>query len=811
MAVISFTDDITRQNDLDTSATFGTIGGGPGAAIITAMRYQGTAAAARRINASNTDHGFTITEGTTRDTTTAAFRTFFFKGFLKQRGDLNSNGVQLRLGSTTSDYHLWIVGDDGTIEDTAFFYQLAGGFILKPVDATLSAWRYSTTGTPDETAVDIYAITANVSATANGEDLALDSLDWIENGFYMVGGDGADADGTFQDFVDEDQGGVSTTVDNTGLWSQTAGVIFFYGGNSIGVNASGTATATAFTDSFVTVVCPGGYVREGFNALKFNTENASTVISLSNVTIIGQGREGTKFLIDTAATPNGAIDTINDDITITSHGMKTGQQVLYDQESGTGTVVSLTGGDAQLVTGASGPYYYVINVDVDTIALATSIPNAVAGTRVALSTATGIHSLTRAPDTRPDIIVTGAPSSGSIDFTDCTLQSMRNIELSDNSTITRGSIVSSQKLLINSGTLSEVSIVSPSVWSGESFLSASDLENISGCSFTSDGAGHAIEIDTAGTYTFSANTFTSYGPASSTFLTDATGIDAATEVITTDESHAFIDGDLVYYSDEGGVASIGLTDQALYYVNSISSTTLSLHASKYNAENDVSRINLTVSGAETHALYSADAAIFNNSGGAVTINITNDGNTPTVRNSAGSSTTVNNTKTLTITNIYPDSEIRLYSRDDTTNEFAGSESVVGELQSATITNGGSGYSVSDVLTISGGTFSTAAQVTVDSVDGSGSITSISITTVGSYTSPPSAVNEPTGGLGVDAVLSINVSGIFSYVYNYTVDIPLTIVVFSLVRKDLRLNTISLTNTNQSIPIQQQLDRVYSNP
>jgi len=81
----------------------------------------------------------------------------------------------------------------------------------------------------------------------------------------------------------------------------------------------------------------------------------------------------------------------------------------------------------------------------------------------------------------------------------------------------------------------------------------------SSCAFTgSASAGHAIRITTAGTYSFSGNTFTSFGTTTS-------------------------------------------------------------------------------------------AAIFNDSGGLVTLNITNGGGTPTIRNGAGASTTVNNAVTLTVT------------------------------------------------------------------------------------------------------------------------------------------------------------------
>lgn len=44
-----------------------------------------------------------------------------------------------------------------------------------------------------------------------------------------------------------------------------------------------------------------------------------------------------------------------------------------------------------------------------------------------------------------------------------------------------------------------------------------------------------------------------------------------------------------------------------------------------------------------------DAAIYNNSGGAVTLNITGGGSTPTIRNGTGASTTVNNAVTISVT------------------------------------------------------------------------------------------------------------------------------------------------------------------
>ncbi len=52
-----------------------------------------------------------------------------------------------------------------------------------------------------------------------------------------------------------------------------------------------------------------------------------------------------------------------------------------------------------------------------------------------------------------------------------------------------------------------------------------------------------------------------------------------------------------------------------------------------------------------------DAAIYNNSGGAVTLNITGGGDTPTVRNGTGASTTINSGATLTITGLVAGTDI----------------------------------------------------------------------------------------------------------------------------------------------------------
>ena len=69
---------------------------------------------------------------------------------------------------------------------------------------------------------------------------------------------------------------------------------------------------------------------------------------------------------------------------------------------------------------------------------------------------------------------------------------------------------------------------------------------------------------------------------------------------------------------------------------------------------------------------------------------------------------------------------------------------------------GSGYHVNDVLTLTGGTYTTQAQVTVTSVTTpGGKITGASVLTPGSYTSIPANLVPATGGTGSNAKLYVD--------------------------------------------------------
>jgi hypothetical protein len=81
----------------------------------------------------------------------------------------------------------------------------------------------------------------------------------------------------------------------------------------------------------------------------------------------------------------------------------------------------------------------------------------------------------------------------------------------------------------------------------------------------------------------------------------------------------------------------------------------------------------------------------------------------------------------------------------------------GTVQSIRVFNGGTGYAVGNVLTISGGTFSTAATATVASVTSGGVIATVTVTNAGSYTVAPNNPALVTGGAGTGASLVLKFS------------------------------------------------------
>jgi len=112
----------------------------------------------------------------------------------------------------------------------------------------------------------------------------------------------------------------------------------------------------------------------------------------------------------------------------------------------------------------------------------------------------------------------------------------------------------------------------------------------------------------------------------------------------------------------------------MYYVRAVTADALAFYSTRAAALADTGRIALSDgSTGQTHYLYSAKADVFVDVAGAVTINVSNDGDTPTIRLRDGASVTVNNIQTYTLTGLVAGSEVRIFRVSDGV-ELAGVES-----------------------------------------------------------------------------------------------------------------------------------------
>ena len=246
-------------------------------------------------------------------------------------------------------------------------------------------------------------------------------------------------------------------------------------------------------------------------------------------------------------------------------------------------------------------------------------------------------------------------SSGAFDTAGGTFDNFRRFSLFTGVNLA-SILLSPGKILLNGGTLDGCSVSLQTTEEGEALIEADTLANIKNNIFVSSlsagNDGHVVELLATGTFAFDGNTLSGYWtPAMNGWnFHTITGVDAATEVITTDAAHGFADGDAAYYNNGGGSDTVGLTNLAKYYVNVITTTTLSLHLTRASAIADVARVNLS-DGAlgQTHSLFSSKAAIYNNSGGSVTVNVGGGGTSPAYRNGSGATTTIVNSVALKVT------------------------------------------------------------------------------------------------------------------------------------------------------------------
>lgn len=631
------TNSNNRLTDADTTTGWASDGGGgAGPQLEPDLGYQLTSgtdyAISRKVGTTKGGHGYT--HGSTVDMTAEANQVLMAKGvWYNSINAAPYPACGFKVGNSATVYKEYAVIDDGSQGDLdADPKRLT---YIVPIDPNVVAWGDIISGTaPTLTTIDFFGIQGDFGGSAKAENVAMDAIDIVRGvGVLWVVGTAA----SFADFVLHDEGTVANRFGH--ISTVRPGVFEVFGKLWIGRTETPTATLTAFADSAKTFLFGAGFFDVGWTGIGIDLGNASTTVDFTDLTLKGQGQDNRKVYFDSIT----QIDPTPDEVTLVpAPGYITGTPVTYSKEGGTDTT-GLT--DATV--------YWLERVTDTTFNVHTSRDNARTGaTPIALSDGSGgeSHSFTRVPDTRPELEVIG--TAGTFTATRTTFDAWAQLITTAASTF-NSCIMRSCGLIDmttnNGGSLQSCGLTGQTTEPGEALVKTNTTANIDDCDFALDAAlgetGHAIEIDTAGSYALDGNSLTGYwvspnNEKGATFHTQ-TGIEPTTDVVTTDGLHGFATGDEVFYEDGGLTDTIGLTDQARYYVDVLSTTTFTVHRSKAEAVAGGTPIALTDgSTGETQSFYSGNAAIVNPSGGAVTLTVGSGGTAPSIRNVGASTTTI---------------------------------------------------------------------------------------------------------------------------------------------------------------------------
>ena len=263
------------------TGTWGNDGGGGGVSDEPDFFYQGSQSQSRKISTSVIGRSYTHGSGTDM---TATDRLHYIAKIQATNKDAllsrTSPALHMKIGSSSSAYYTYyLFGNDN--------YPKRGGWQLIAIDPNVSGYRNATNGSPSLTGVLYWSLLADFSATSKSENVMIDAID-VGAGLHLTGGDGADPDGDFQDFIDADEG---TAANSWGYVSTEGDAILVLGRLSIGENTSETAVATVFSDVGKVLSWRNGLVSTGFHKLRFNLGNATTDIDIDSCTFLSRGEQ----------------------------------------------------------------------------------------------------------------------------------------------------------------------------------------------------------------------------------------------------------------------------------------------------------------------------------------------------------------------------------------------------------------------------------------------------------------------------------------------------------------------------------------
>lgn len=274
MAVVAVTFDGQRVIDASTTTNWTAAGSTPTAE--TDFFYQGGGCISGAVKTSAAGFYYRLA-GTTYNFSSPR-RVWLAKIIATNKDALDGLGLLLEIGSgARTAYYQYNVF-------SALSYPIAGGFQVVPIDPNVAGFRSHTVGSPTITALDMFGVQADFAAISKAPNVGMDAVDIVgyNDGLSLTGGDGADVDGTFDNFVTQDEG---TSANRWGVVTTREGVLYVLGTLNIGSGSN----AVGFTDSNKAVVFPHGRFDTGHSGIKFKMLNAGSSVNLANCSFTGRG------------------------------------------------------------------------------------------------------------------------------------------------------------------------------------------------------------------------------------------------------------------------------------------------------------------------------------------------------------------------------------------------------------------------------------------------------------------------------------------------------------------------------------------
>lgn len=284
MALFSVSFDGTRVTNADSITGWTNEDG-----TETEFVYQGTVSISSQIKTGL--EYFYYTAGTTIDFTAGRGKMWLAKIFASTKALLSYEGFRTRIGDSSTTYaeHYHF-----TPQDLNKIYPIPGGYQLLSIDPNVGGWvDFVSLTKPSLSAVDVYQIGAEFTASTKTQNVAIDAIDVVDvgEGLSATGGDGANTDGTFQDFVDYDEG---IKANRYGIIQTRDGIVYV---NAM-LRIANNSTNTEFTDSNRVLVFNSQKVGANSVGIVFDLQNTATSMNISKTTFRGAGKPQFLYGVD---------------------------------------------------------------------------------------------------------------------------------------------------------------------------------------------------------------------------------------------------------------------------------------------------------------------------------------------------------------------------------------------------------------------------------------------------------------------------------------------------------------------------------